>query len=167
MFFLFLPLLLTNSPSANPRGIKFHKGNLFLSTGAPKHVYFCCCVHNCFATMSTISATREDLWSHKACVMTCLSQNLQRKLHPATHLHFLCCYHLAGCLYPCIRAGWICVVWDLCWGFVGCLLFLCKKLRREIDTCRVLLTSTKNSTKNSPQGWRELWCVSHPCFCWV
>lgn len=110
VFPLLPSLLLTNSPSASPRGVKFHKGNLFLSADAPKHAYFHCCVHNCFAIMSTISATQEDLWSHKACVMTCLSQILQRKLHPATHLHFLCCYHLAGCLYPCVRAGWICVV---------------------------------------------------------
>lgn len=110
VFPLFPSLLLTNSPLANPRGIKFLKGNIFLSTGARKHAYFCCCVHNYFATTSTISATQEDLWSHKACVMTCLSQNLQRKLHPATHLHFLCCYHFAGCLYPCVRAGWICAV---------------------------------------------------------
>lgn len=126
VFPFFPSLLLTNSPSASPRGIKFPKGNLFSFSWCSKACY----VHNCFAIMSTISATQEDLWSHKACVMTCLSQILQRKLHPATHLHFLCCYHLAGCLYPCVRAGWICVVWDLCWGFVGCLLFLWKKLRR-------------------------------------
>lgn len=100
VFLLSFPLFLSNSPSTNPRGMSF-TGNFFLSAGTPKHAYFCCCVHSYFAPMSTIPATQEDLWSHKACLMTCLSQNLQRKLHPATHLHFLCCYCLAGCLSLC------------------------------------------------------------------